>query len=49
MLDSPTEALYHSLHYIYTPSLLKVININKSYDNIDGNVSAITNVHNYYL
>lgn len=25
MLDSPTEALYHSLHYIYTPSLLKVI------------------------
>ncbi|XP_060838419.1 cytoplasmic dynein 2 heavy chain 1 [Rhopalosiphum padi] len=23
MLDSPTEALYHSLHYIYTPSLLK--------------------------
>lgn len=24
MLDSPTEALYHSLRYIYTPSLLKV-------------------------
>lgn len=26
MLDSPTEALYHSLRYIYTPLLLKVIN-----------------------
>lgn len=27
MLDSPTEALYHSLHYIYAPSLLKVNNV----------------------
>lgn len=31
MLDSPTEALYHSLHNIYTPTLLKVIITYKIY------------------
>jgi len=41
MLDSPTEALYHSLHYIYTPSLLKVtnkINMYKLYVRMLGNI-----------